>query len=86
MLDQEPTPASAAIRQELQRRLDSAIAALDEDDREVILLRHREQLSNQQVAEALGLSEAAASMRYLRAVRRLRAELLPESGAPEARS
>ena len=77
LLDQEPTPASAAIRHELQRRLDTAIAALDDDDREVILMRHGEQLSNQEVAAALGLTEAAASMRYLRAVRRLRAELLP---------
>ncbi len=79
ILDQELTPASAAIRRELQRRLDAAIAALDADDREVILLRHGEQLSNQEVAAALGLTEAAASMRYLRAVRRLRAALLPES-------
>jgi RNA polymerase sigma-70 factor (ECF subfamily) len=77
LLDHERTPASAAIHRELQRRLDSAVAELDDDDREVILLRHREQLSNQQVAEALGLSEAAAAMRYLRAVRRLRAALLP---------
>jgi RNA polymerase sigma-70 factor (ECF subfamily) len=82
LLDQEPTPASAAIRHELQRRLGSAIAELDEDDREVILLRHGEQLSNQEVAEALGLSEAAASMRYLRALRRLRARLIPD-GAPD---
>jgi len=77
VLDQELTPATAAIRHELQRRLDSAIAELGEDDREVILMRHGEQLSNQEVAAALGLTEAAASMRYLRAVRRLRAELLP---------
>src|SRR5579862_9807398 len=71
ILDQEPTPASAAIRHELQKRLDAAVAELDEDDREIILMRHGEQLSNQDVATALGLSEAAASMRYLRAVRRL---------------
>jgi RNA polymerase sigma-70 factor, ECF subfamily len=77
ILDQEPTPASAAIRHELQKRLDAAVAALDEDDRDLILMRHGEQLSNQDVAAALGLSEAAASMRYLRAVRRLRAALLP---------
>ncbi len=77
LLDQEPTPASAAIRRELQRRLDGAIANLEEDDREVILMRHGEQLSNQEVAASLGLTEAAASMRYLRAVRRLRAALLP---------
>ena len=77
LLDQEATPASAAIRNELQKRIDRALAELDEEDREVILMRHGEQLSNQEVAEALGLTEAAASMRYLRAVRRLRAALLP---------
>jgi RNA polymerase sigma-70 factor (ECF subfamily) len=80
LLDPERTPASEAIRRELQRRLDGAIAHLEEDDREVILLRHGEQLSNQEVAAALGLTEAAASMRYLRAVRRLRAALLPDGG------
>jgi RNA polymerase sigma-70 factor (ECF subfamily) len=80
LLDQERTPASEAIQRELQRKLDGAIAELDEDDREIILMRHKEQLSNQQVAEALGLTEAAASMRYLRAVRRLRGALLPEPG------
>src|SRR5438034_7133137 len=85
LLDQERTPASEAIQRELQRKLDAAIADLDEDDREIILLRHREQLSNQQVAEGLGLSEAAASMRYLRAVRRLRAALLPgQDQSPDA--
>jgi RNA polymerase sigma-70 factor (ECF subfamily) len=78
VLDQEPTPASAAVRHELQARLQDAIAALEDDDREVILMRHAEQLSNQEVASLLGLTEAAASMRYLRAVRRLRATLLPE--------
>jgi RNA polymerase sigma-70 factor (ECF subfamily) len=76
-IDPELTPASEAIRREMQRRLDAAVADLDEDDREIILLRHREQLANQDVARALGLSEAAASMRYLRAVRRLREALLP---------
>jgi RNA polymerase sigma-70 factor (ECF subfamily) len=79
LLDGEPTPASAAIREELQKRLESAIAQLDEDDREVVLMRHAEQLSNQEVAALLGLTEAAASMRYLRAVRRLRTALLPGS-------
>ncbi len=75
-IDPELTPASEAIRREMQRRLDAAITDLDEDDREIILLRHREQLANQEAARALGLSEAAASMRYLRAVRRLREALL----------
>jgi RNA polymerase sigma-70 factor (ECF subfamily) len=82
LLDQELTPASAAIQKELQKRLELAIAALDEDDRDIILMRHAEQLSNQEVAAALGLTEAAASMRYLRAVRRLRSQLLPGGNAP----
>jgi RNA polymerase sigma-70 factor (ECF subfamily) len=77
LLDQEPTPASAAVQHELQRRLQTAVDALGEQDREVILMRHAEQLSNQEVALALGLTEPAAAMRYLRAVRRLRAALLP---------
>ena len=78
-IDQELTPASAAIRQEMQRRLQSALNSLDEDDRDVICMRHFEQLSNQEVALALGLTEAAASMRYLRALRRLRAVLAPDA-------
>jgi RNA polymerase sigma-70 factor (ECF subfamily) len=80
-LDRELTPATAAVRRELQRRMEHAVAGLDEDDREIILMRHYEQLSNQEVATALGLSEAAASMRHLRAVRRLRAALLGEGDA-----
>jgi RNA polymerase sigma-70 factor (ECF subfamily) len=76
--DQELTPASAAIRQELHEQVQAALAALDEDDREIIVMRHVEQLSNQEVAAVLSLTEAAASMRYLRAVRRLRSLLALE--------
>jgi RNA polymerase sigma-70 factor (ECF subfamily) len=77
LLDQELTPASAALHHEMQRRLEMALATLGEDDREVILMKHYEQLSNQEIALFLGLSEAAASMRYLRALRRLKAVLTP---------
>ena len=77
LLDQDLTPASAAIQEEMQQRLREAITQLDDDDREVILMRHYEMLANQDVAEALGLTEAAASMRYLRAVRKLRDFLSP---------
>jgi RNA polymerase sigma-70 factor (ECF subfamily) len=73
--DAELTPAAAAIRRELQIRFHAALAKLDEVDREVILLRHFEQLSNGEAALALGLSEPAAGMRHLRALRRLRAFL-----------
>src|ERR1043165_1954490 len=77
LLDQDLTPASAAIQQELQRRLQDAIEKLDEDDRDVILMRHYEMLPNQEVAAALEITEGAASMRYLRAVRKLRDLLSP---------
>ena len=79
--DQELTPASAAIRQEMERKVQQAIQQLGDDDRDIILMRYVEQLPNQDVAAALGLSEAAASMRCLRAVRRLHALLAPESDA-----
>jgi RNA polymerase sigma-70 factor, ECF subfamily len=77
LVDPERTPASEAIQQELQKRLHQALDQLDDADREVILMRHFEQLGNQEAATALGLTEAAASMRYLRAVRRLRDLLAP---------
>jgi RNA polymerase sigma-70 factor (ECF subfamily) len=82
LLDKDLTPASAAIQQEMQRRLRQAVTQLDEDDREVILMRHYEMLANQEIASSLGLTEAAASMRYLRAVRKLRDLLAdpPSSG------
>jgi RNA polymerase sigma-70 factor (ECF subfamily) len=80
--DREMTPAAAATVRELQQRFAAAVELLDEQDREVVLMRHFEQLSNSEVAEALGLTAPAASMRYLRAMRRLR-ELLDvdENGA-----
>jgi RNA polymerase sigma-70 factor (ECF subfamily) len=75
LIDRELTPATAALRKELQSRFQTVLAVLDDDDREIILMRHFEQLSNQEVAAALDLTEPAASMRHLRALRKLR-ELL----------
>jgi RNA polymerase sigma-70 factor (ECF subfamily) len=60
------------------------VSELDDADREVILMRHYEGLGNQEVATALELTEAAASMRYLRALRRLRAGLLGEEDSNAA--
>ena len=73
--DQELTPAAAAIRKELAGRFLAALDTMDDPDREIILLRHVEQLGNSEAAEALGLAPAAAGMRYLRALRRLRTML-----------
>ncbi len=73
--DQDLTPAAAAIQNEMVKRIEDAIVQLDEHDSEIIVLRHYEHLSNQEIALALNLSEPAASMRYLRAIRRLKATL-----------
>lgn len=75
LADREATPAAQAVAHELERRFAAALEQLDEPDREIIVLRHHEQLGNQEAAQVLGLSEPAAGMRYLRAMRRLRALL-----------
>ena len=54
--DRELTPAAAATHHELERRFQAAIETFDETDREVVLMRHFEQLSNQETAQALDLS------------------------------
>ena len=70
--DRELTPAAAATWHELERRFATAVDALDEMDRQIVLLRHFEHLSTAEAAAVLGLSKPAAGMRYLRAMRRLR--------------
>src|SRR6056297_1554630 len=79
LCDPELTPQAAAAQRELAQHVERTIELLDEQDREIILMRHYEHLTNQEVAEALGLNSPAASMRYLRAIRRLR-ELLQSKG------
>jgi RNA polymerase sigma-70 factor (ECF subfamily) len=72
LADGGKSPSAITIEKELARQVEKAITGLEELDAEVIVMRHYEQLTNQEIAQALGLSEPAASMRYLRAVRRLR--------------
>jgi len=73
--DAELTPAASALRKEMEERFVLALDQLEENDREIIIMRHFEHLGNSEVAEALGLSAPAAGMRYLRSIRKLR-ELL----------
>jgi RNA polymerase sigma-70 factor, ECF subfamily len=76
--DRNLTPAAILLKKELAEQFHQAIAQLPEDAQEIILMRHSEQLTNSQAAELLGLTEAAAGMRYLRALRQLK-PLLCES-------
>jgi RNA polymerase sigma-70 factor (ECF subfamily) len=72
LLGREPRPSEAAIRAELKIRLQEALNSMDPLDREVLALRHFEQLTNAETALALGLQESAASKRYIRALKRLK--------------
>jgi len=71
------SPSGVAARGELAGRLHAALETMKPEDREVLVLRHFEELPNGDVARVLGLSPPAASQRYLRAARRLK-ELLAE--------
>ncbi len=72
----------AAERQERKAKLEIALDEIEEIDREVLALRHFEQLSNAETASLLELSETAASNRYIRALKRLKSVLeRPEYGA-----
>ena len=64
-------PSEAAIRAEAKLRLQEALNAMDPIDREVLALRHFEQLTNAEAAQVLGITEAAAGKRYIRALERL---------------
>ena len=52
--------------------IEQALEQMDDIDREVLVLRHFEELTNQETAETLGLQKSAASNRYIRALKRLR--------------
>jgi RNA polymerase sigma-70 factor (ECF subfamily) len=74
------SPSQAAIRHELQDRLRAALAEMEPLDREVLALRHFEELGNNEVAEVLGISKDAASKRHVRALKRLRGLLADLAG------
>jgi len=64
-----------AVRAEVQIKLQETLNAMDPTDREVLALRHFEELNNQETAEVLGTTTAAASKRYIRALKRLKETL-----------
>lgn len=76
--DNDLTPAAQATRREMANRMEDALMKLNDLDRDIIIMRHYEQLSNDEVSKTLNLKSAAASMRYLRALRKLRNQLLPQ--------
>lgn len=80
LLGKMTSPSQAAVRAETQLLIQEALNSMDLIDREILALRHFEELTNNETAEVLGLSKAAASNRYVRALRRLRKVLKPPPG------
>ncbi|QEG33477.1 RNA polymerase sigma factor [Bythopirellula goksoeyrii] len=66
-----------AMQIEREVKLQEILNSMDTEDREILAMRHYEQLSNGEVAHVLGISDAAAGMRHLRALRRLKEALSP---------
>jgi RNA polymerase sigma-70 factor (ECF subfamily) len=72
LLGKLTTPSQAAIKAETRLYVQEALNSMDPIDREVLALKHFEQLSTSEIAAVLGLSKAGAGSRYLRAIKRLR--------------
>jgi RNA polymerase sigma-70 factor (ECF subfamily) len=66
------SPSARAVREEQQRQVVETLHLLKEKDREVLWMRHHDDLSFQEVAAVLGIAETAARVRYVRALERLR--------------
>lgn len=85
LLGPEAPPSRHAAARETAALLGQALARLADDDREIVLLRSFEGLSNQEAAQVLGVEGAAASKRYGRALLRLR-KILKDDGLTESRA
>ena len=75
LLGQISTPSQTVMKTEMRVRLQEVFDHMDGIDREIIALRHFEQLNSQEVADILEMSKSGASSRYIRAMKRLKEEL-----------
>ena len=83
LLGRHTSPTQAAVRAERLLRLQEALNSLGPLDREVLSLRHFEELNRAETAQVLGIGESAAAKRYLRALKRLKATLANMPGGVE---
>jgi RNA polymerase sigma-70 factor (ECF subfamily) len=80
LLGRLSSPSRAAIRAETRIHVQEALNGMDLMDREVLTLRHFEMLTNEETAQVLGVKKTAASNRYIRALKRLKAALADVPG------
>ncbi len=71
------SPSRAAVREEIQRVIREGLANLSDQDREILMLRHFEQLSIDQAAQCLQISKSGANKRHLKALRQLKTLVAP---------
>jgi RNA polymerase sigma-70 factor (ECF subfamily) len=71
-IDPGTSPSQRLLREESQRRIRESLDQLDPTDREILVLRHLEQMPVAEIASVLSISEGAVKMRRLRAIERLR--------------
>jgi RNA polymerase sigma-70 factor (ECF subfamily) len=83
LLGRECRPSEAVLQAERSLRLQEALNSLEALDREVLALRHFEELTNAETAQVLGIQEAAASKRYVRALKRFKEILASMPGGVE---
>jgi RNA polymerase sigma-70 factor, ECF subfamily len=81
LLGHETRVSKAVLRAERKSRLREALDTMDVMDREVLVLRHFEQLSNGECSRVLGIGESAATKRYTRALKRLKDTISALPGA-----
>ncbi len=80
LADSATSPSQLVSRHELLEKVSEVVEGMDALDREILALRHFEELTNQEAAAALEISQKAASIRYVRALRRLKRVLADLSG------
>ena len=77
------TPSGAAVKEEVRKQIEDGLEAMNTQDREILVMRHFEELTNRETAAELGIQESAASKRYLRALQRMR-KVLRSAGLDES--
>jgi RNA polymerase sigma-70 factor (ECF subfamily) len=83
LLGRQTSPTQALLRRERLLRVQEALNSLDPIDREILSLRHFEELDRAEAASVLGIEEGAAAKRYIRALKRLKECLADMPGGLE---
>ncbi|MEM7234200.1 MAG: sigma-70 family RNA polymerase sigma factor [Planctomycetota bacterium] len=83
LIASQTSPSGAAVREEVRASVEAALEDMGDMDREILVLRHFEQMSSAEAGQVLGIEHSAARKRYFRALKRLRSVLEPPPGETE---